>query len=57
MAVAMQDDWRYCNKCCGLWYAGNAEAGRFGVCPAGGGHSGQGLSGNYSLQGDSSDMA
>ena len=57
MAIVVQNEWRYCNKCCGLWYAGNAAAGRFGVCPAGGGHSGEGLSGNYSLQGDSSDMA
>jgi hypothetical protein len=28
-------NWRWCNKCQGLWFAGNMTAGR---CPAGGGH-------------------
>jgi hypothetical protein len=39
-----QDDWRWCDQCEGLWFAGN---GTFGVCPAaGGGHSESG-SGDY----------
>jgi hypothetical protein len=30
-----QANWRWCNKCQGLWFAGNMTA---GTCPAGGGH-------------------
>jgi hypothetical protein len=30
-----QGDWRWCNKCQGLFYAGNATS---GFCPEGGGH-------------------
>lgn len=40
-----QINWRWCNKCGGLFWAGNASA---GVCPAGGVHDMQ-QSGNYSL--------
>jgi hypothetical protein len=29
-----QSNWRWCNKCQGLAYAGNSQ----GVCPAGGTH-------------------
>ena len=55
MAVSyVQDEWRFCNKCYGMWYNGNPFK---GVCPAGGVHSGEGLSGNYFLQGDPSEMA
>jgi hypothetical protein len=40
-----QDQWRWCNKCEGLWFAGHAT----GVCPAGGGHVSVG-SANYVLR-------
>lgn len=40
-----QDQWRFCHKCHGLWFAGHDTAGR---CPRGGGHSLDG-SGNYAL--------
>src|SRR5215831_5098077 len=43
--------WRWCNKCEGLWYAGNGTS---GVCPAGGGHDDTG-SGDYSLNKDGGD--
>jgi hypothetical protein len=44
--AGVQDSWRYCSKCKGLYYNGQ-QAGN-GVCPAGGGHD-PGLSGNYRL--------
>jgi len=31
---AGQNNWRWCNKCHGLFFAGHGA----GVCPAGGGH-------------------
>jgi hypothetical protein len=40
-----QDNWRWCNKCQGLAYAGNAYP---GACPAGGEHDHNG-SGDYAL--------
>ncbi len=40
-----QQNWKWCNKCQGLFFAGN---GTFGVCPAGGSHDPSG-SGNYIL--------
>jgi len=42
---ASQSNWRWCHKCQGLFFAGNATTGK---CPAGGGHQNVG-SGNYSL--------
>jgi hypothetical protein len=39
-----QSDWRWCNKCQGLFFAGN----NLGLCPAGGTHNDSG-SGNYAL--------
>lgn len=45
MAWGTQRNWRWCNKCQGLWFAGNATQGK---CPAGGAHTKTG-SGNYSL--------
>jgi hypothetical protein len=41
-----QSDWRWCNKCQGLFYGGGVANSR---CPAGGTHSDPALSGNYSL--------
>lgn len=41
-----QGNWRYCNKCRGLWFAGGAGT---SSCPAGGRHSSQG-SRNYRLR-------
>jgi len=43
--VTTQDNWRWCNKCTGLFFAGNAT---LGVCPAGGTHNLTG-SGDYHL--------
>jgi len=40
-----QDQWRWCEACNGLWFAGGGGAGR---CPAGGAHQAAG-SGNYGL--------
>ena len=40
-----QNNWRYCNKCQGLFFALNSTS---GTCPAGGGHNYSG-SGNYTL--------
>ncbi len=40
-----QDGWRWCNKCQGLFFSGNATQ---GVCPAWGAHDSTG-SGNYQL--------
>ena len=40
-----QDQWRWCEKCNGLWFSGGGSAGR---CPAFGSHSAVG-SGNYGL--------
>jgi hypothetical protein len=40
-----QDNWRWCNKCQGLFWAGNPTS---GACPTGGGHNHQG-SFNYNL--------
>jgi hypothetical protein len=40
-----QNNWRWCNKCAGLYYAGGANQ---GVCPASGAHDHTG-SGNYNL--------
>ena|SRR5215204_6069172 len=42
--MAVQDNWRYCNKCQGLFFGPNSQ----GVCPAGGAHSNV-PSGNYVL--------
>lgn len=44
MAWGTQRNWRWCNKCQGLWFGGNAGS----KCPAGGAHTKVG-SGNYSL--------
>ncbi len=44
LAPGQQSDWRWCNKCQGLFFGGNPNP----VCPAGGGHVKVG-SGNYSL--------
>lgn len=43
--VHAQRDWRWCNRCQGLFFAGNSTT---GACPAGGGHD-YGGSGNYAL--------
>lgn len=43
--ASIQDNWRWCNKCQGMFFAGNPTK---GVCPAGGEHSLEG-SGNYRL--------
>jgi len=40
-----QDNWRWCNKCQGLWFAGNPSK---GACPGGDGHTHSG-SGDYIL--------
>ena len=40
-----QNNWRWCHKCTGLFYAGNPTT---GACSAGGGHDYTG-SGNYDL--------
>jgi rubrerythrin len=45
-----QDNWRWCNKCQGLAFAGNRSP---GSCPAGGAHDHAG-SGNYHLLKDTS---
>ncbi|MFJ8623672.1 hypothetical protein ACIRD3_12620 [Kitasatospora sp. NPDC093550] len=39
MAIVGQSNWRYCNKCFGLWFNGNPTN---GVCPAGGAHTSSG---------------
>jgi hypothetical protein len=44
-AAPGQQDWRWCNKCQGLFFGGNATLGK---CPVGGGHDKTG-SGNYRL--------
>lgn len=44
--VSGQGDWRWCQKCQGLYFNGNPAA---GVCPAGGAHDVTG-SGDYVLQ-------
>jgi hypothetical protein len=44
-AAEVQDGWRWCRTCQGLWFAGNRTD---GVCPAGGAHSLAG-SGDYGL--------
>jgi hypothetical protein len=43
--AGVQENWRWCKKCEGLFYAGHATK---GVCPAGGTHMPEG-SGNYRL--------
>lgn len=40
--MATQNNWRWCNKCQGLFFVGST----FGVCPAGGTHSPPGSSGS-----------
>ena len=45
-SAVFQENWRWCNKCQGLFFAGNSR----GVCPAGGTHN-SGGSGNYGLLG------
>jgi len=45
-SAVLQENWRWCNKCQGLFFAGNSR----GVCPAGGNHNSDG-SGNYGLLG------
>jgi hypothetical protein len=45
--AAVQDNWRWCNKCQGLWFAGSPPT-KKKPCPAGGEHSQDG-SGNYRL--------
>src|SRR3954452_17576552 len=45
-----QDNWRWCNKCQGLWFAGSGTSGK---CHAGDGHVPQ-ESGNYTLVKDGS---
>ena len=44
--MGAQSNWRWCNKCQGLFYAGSDT---LGVCPAGGEHR-LGQSGDYSLE-------
>jgi hypothetical protein len=44
-----QNNWRYCNKCFGLFYYGNPTN---GVCPAGGAHNAFGVSWDYCLIAD-----
>ena len=44
--AAVQANWRYCDKCKGLWFAGGANK---GVCPKDGGEHIQQGSGNYRL--------
>ncbi|MFE2721773.1 hypothetical protein [Kitasatospora sp. NPDC059327] len=39
MAIVGQSNWRYCNKCFGLWFNGNPTN---GSCPAGGAHTSAG---------------
>jgi hypothetical protein len=39
-----QTDWRFCNKCDGLFYDGSSQK---GICPSGGGHVSQGF--NFEL--------
>ena len=46
-----QRNWRWCNKCQGLFFATNNK----GVCPAGGEPSGMEASGDYSLINNKSD--
>lgn len=43
--LAGQDNWRWCNRCQGLFFAGNFTT---GFCPLGGGHNYSG-SGDYTL--------
>ena len=38
-ATKMQDNWRFCTRCYGLFFDGYADKGK---CPAGGGHTAQG---------------
>jgi acetyl-CoA carboxylase beta subunit len=49
--VMAQRNWRWCNKCQGLWYSA-ASQNTNGVCPAGGTHTKSG-SADYALMGDS----
>lgn len=42
----LQAEWRWCSKCCGLFYTGNESK---GVCPKGEAHDASG-SGNYVLR-------
>src|SRR5215475_290342 len=44
-----QGDWRFCNKCNGIFYDGYPQKGR---CPAGGGHVAQGFNFVLSHPGD-----
>ncbi len=44
----LQDDWRFCSKCFGLFFK---LGGGLGVCPAGGEHD-PSQSGNYTLTAD-----
>jgi len=46
--MAAQDNWRWCSKCQGLFFAPGSS---LGVCPAGGQHQDPGASGSgdYSL--------
>jgi hypothetical protein len=46
-AAWMQNNWHWCNKCQGLFFAGHGA----GICPAGGAHNANG-SGNYGLLAD-----
>jgi hypothetical protein len=48
MPIVAQRDWRFCDKCFGLWFNGRPTD---GVCPAGGSHS-RAQSGDYALLGD-----
>ena len=43
--VVAQRDWRYCDKCLGIFFNGQASK---GVCPAGGSHS-SAQSGDYAI--------
>jgi hypothetical protein len=45
---SMQDQWRRCTKCEGLFYAGGADGNQAGVCPAWGRHE-FGVIGDYAL--------
>jgi hypothetical protein len=44
-----QNNWRYCDKCFGLWFNGNPTN---GVCPAGGEHEAFGVSWDYCIVAD-----
>jgi hypothetical protein len=46
LGFLLQEDWRWCHKCQGLFFSGGQEL--VGVCPTGGSHE-KSVSGNYAL--------